>query len=412
MDIRVKLAGLELKNPVVVASGDIGCHVGQIKEAEHFGAAAFITKGCIPLSGASGLSRRTRIRVDFKKNALRGLAGFRRLGLEQAESLISDAKKEVKIPVGANVFVMLPTEEEKEIVTAAAKRLCRKGADFIELDTTGNLPVHFGETEKIGKTGEYFSGDMAERYPRFVYETIKAVKKAVDIPVFGKVAYENINVPALISAMEGAGIDVIDVGNAGMGVMPGIMDIHKPDRMAGDFVSADKILSLCLTGDALRRFSQAYIIRSAKSVSTPILGCGGIMGWRHIVEAIMCGAAATAVCSAFAIRGFGIIRKMKEGLIRFMEEKGYDSLDEFRGLFVDRVALTPGEIRVFDVVAKVDHEKCSGCGLCAKPAHCGVSERAIKILDNKAVVDEAQCLGCETCAGICPETAITMVRKR
>ena len=158
MDIRVKLAGLELKNPVVVASGDIGCHVGQIKEAEHFGAAAFITKGCIPLSGASGLSRRTRIRVDFKKNALRGLAGFRRLGLEQAESLISDAKKEVKIPVGANVFVMLPTEEEKEIVTAAAKRLCRKGADFIELDTTGNLPVHFGETEKIGKPGNTFRG--------------------------------------------------------------------------------------------------------------------------------------------------------------------------------------------------------------------------------------------------------------
>lgn len=94
MDIRAKLAGLELENPIVVASGDIGCHVGQIKEAEHFGATALITKGCIPLSGASGLTRKTRIRVDFKKNALRRVAGFRRLGLEQAENLISDAKKE------------------------------------------------------------------------------------------------------------------------------------------------------------------------------------------------------------------------------------------------------------------------------------------------------------------------------
>lgn len=411
MDISVKIANLELKNPIVVASGDIGCHVEQIKEAEHFGAAAFITKGCIPLPGASGLSRKTRIRVDFKKNALRGVAGFRRLGLEQAENLISDAKKEVKIPVGANVFVMLPTEEEKEMVTTAAEKLSRKGADFIELDTTGNLPVHFGETKLSGATGEYFSEGMARNYPQFVCETIKAVKKAVDVPVLGKVAYENINVPALISAMEEAEVDIIDIGNAGMGVLPGIMDIHNPDKMRGDFVSADKNLSLCLTGDALRRFSQAYIIRSAKSVSTPILGCGGIMGWRHIVEAIMCGAAATAICSAFVIRGFGIIRRMREGLIRFMEEEGYDSLEEFKGLFVNKVALTPGEIRVFDVVAEVDREKCNGCGLCAKPAHCGLSERAIKMIGNKAVVDEKQCLGCETCASICPEKAIKMVKK-
>jgi len=394
-----------------VASGDIGCHIGQIKEAEHFGAAAFITKGCIPMPGASGLTRKSRIRVDLMKNGLKGLAGFRRLGLEQAENLISDAKKEVKIPVGANIFVMLPTEEEKEIVTAAARKLCRRGADFIELDTTGNLPVHFGETGDSEETGEYFSEDMARKYPQFVYETIKAVKEAVDVPVLGKVAYENINVPALISAMEEAEVDIIDIGNAGMGVMPGIMDIYNPDKMRGDFVSADKILSLCLTGNALRRFSQAYIIRAAKSVRTPILGCGGIMGWRHIIEAIMCGASATSICTAFVIRGFEIIRRMKEGLIRFMEEKGYDSIAEFRGLFVDKVALAPGEIRVFDVVARVDREKCNGCGLCAKPAHCGLSERAIKIMNNRAVIDETQCLGCETCASICPETAITMVKK-
>ncbi|MFZ0448452.1 MAG: 4Fe-4S binding protein [Desulfatiglandaceae bacterium] len=95
-----------------------------------------------------------------------------------------------------------------------------------------------------------------------------------------------------------------------------------------------------------------------------------------------------------------------------MEEQGYDSVEEFRGLFLDKVALTPGEIEAFDVVAKVDNEKCNGCGLCAKPAHCGLSERAIKIVNNKAVVDETQCLGCETCASICPETAITMVKKK
>ena len=36
IDLSVELAGLHLKNPIVVASGDIGCNLGQIKEAEYY----------------------------------------------------------------------------------------------------------------------------------------------------------------------------------------------------------------------------------------------------------------------------------------------------------------------------------------------------------------------------------------
>lgn len=410
--LSVNLGGIELKNPLVVASADIGCHLGQIKEAEKYGAAAFITKGCIPKPGASGLARKPRFRVDLKKGALTGIAGFRRLGLEEAERLISEAKKEVKIPIGANVFVMLPSDEEMDVVTKASKRLCESGADFVELDTTGNLPVHFGETEETGKTGEYFLDETAAKYPGFVYETIRSVKRVVDIPVLGKIAYENLNVPALIQAMEKAKVDIIDIGNAGMGVLPGIVDIYNPDKLQGGFESADKNLALCLTGDPLRTAAQAYLIRSAKSLQAPILGCGGIMNWKHVVEAIMCGATATSVCTAFMVRGFEILRKMEKGLLNFMKEQSYSSIEEFRGILLDKVALTPSEINVIDAVARVEPEKCNGCGLCAKPAHCGLERRAIKLVNGKAVIDEAQCIGCETCASICPAGAITMIIKK
>jgi dihydropyrimidine dehydrogenase (NAD+) subunit PreA len=95
----------------------------------------------------------------------------------------------------------------------------------------------------------------------------------------------------------------------------------------------------------------------------------------------------------------------------FMEEQGYQSLGEFRGILVDRIALTPSEIEVFDAVARVESDKCNGCGLCIKPAQCGLERRAITLQDEVAVVDERQCSGCETCAGICPVGAITMVVK-
>ena len=64
VDLRVDLGDLKLKNPFVVSSSDVGCHIGQIKEAADFGAAAFITKGCFPRPKAVGLTRKPRFRTS------------------------------------------------------------------------------------------------------------------------------------------------------------------------------------------------------------------------------------------------------------------------------------------------------------------------------------------------------------
>lgn len=412
VDLGVNLGGLKLKNPFIVASGDIGCHLGQIKEAAGFGAAAFIIKGCIPRPDSAGLTRKARFRVNLKMGALRGIAGYRRLGLDQAVQLIAEAKKEVEIPVGANIILGRPSEEEGEIVTQAAKALCETGADFIEINASANLSAHFGETERRGQTGEYFMVEMSAKYPGFVGETIARVKSSVDVPIIGKVAYQNLNVPAMLEAMEKAKVDIIDVGNSGMALLPDTLDIYHPDRTGKIFDSADKSLSMSFTGDRFRAAAQAYLIRSSKQVKTPIIGCGGISNWRHVVEAVMCGATATSICTAFMLHGFEILKEMETGLRGFMEEQGYQSLEEFRGIVLDNIALTPAEITVFDAFARVDPERCNGCGLCAKPAHCGLDRIAITLRDEIAVVDEAQCMGCETCASICPVDAITMIVKK
>lgn len=410
-DLKVDLGGLSLKNPFVVASGDIGCHMGQIREAEGFGAAAFIIKGCIPVSGAVGLTRRPRFRVDLKKGILSGHAGVRRLGLDDARRLIATAKKEVKIPIGANIFVMVPTDEEKHNVVKAAKELYESGADLIELDTTGNLPVHFGETGKEKLKGEHFLDETAGKYPGFVHDVIKSVKQVVSVPVMGKIAYENLNVPVMLQAMEGAGIDIIDIGNGGLALVPGNLDIYHPEKRWGGFETADKSVSLSLTGEPLRMIALGYILRAAKSIKTPILGCGGIMDWPNAVEAIMCGATAVASCTLYYLRGFGVIPGMISGLKQFIEKQSYTSLADFRGIVVDKLALNFNDITVLDAVARVDPAKCNGCGLCIRPAQCGIDRRAISMVDSVAVVDETQCHGCETCASICPVKAVSMVIK-
>ena len=411
-DLSVDLGGLKLKNPFVVASSDIGCHLGQIKEAAHFGAAAIITKGCLPRPDAAGLARKPRFRANLDRGTLCGVAGYRRLSLAQAMQLISDAKKTVDIPVGANVIVGLPGEEERELVTKASRMLSESGADFIEINASGNLPAHHGESEKKGETVESFMAEISAKYPGFVRETIESVKSVVDVPIIGKVAYLDLNIPALMGAMERAGVDVIDIGNSGVALSSDALDIYHPDRTGKIFASADKNLSLSCYGDPLRALARANLIRGAKQLKTPILGCGGIMNWKHAVEAIMCGATATSICTAFMLYGFEILEDMIAGLKRFMEEQDYRSTKAFRGIIVDRIALAPSEVTVFDAVARVDPEKCNGCGLCAKPAHCGLDRRAITLQDEIAVVDEGQCSGCETCASICPAEAIIMIVKR
>ncbi|MFC1930097.1 4Fe-4S binding protein [Chloroflexota bacterium] len=409
VDLRVNLGGLKLRNPLVVASSDLGCHVGAIKEAEEYGAAAFITKGCIPRPGAVGLTRKPRHRVDLKKGTIIGHAGSRRLNLEESKKLISEAKKAVKIPVGANIFVMEPTAEEKYYVTRAAQEVYESGADFIELDATGNLPQHFGETGEMNVIGEYFADELAAKYPGFIYDVIRSTKTVIGVPVMAKVAYENVNVPVLIQAMEKGGANIIDIGNAAVGLIPGSIDIYHPEKKLGGFVSANKSTLLSLFGEPLRSVAQGYLIRSAKILKTPILACGGIMNWQHVVEDIMCGATATASCTIYMLRGYEVLAKMEKGLRKFMEDQGYSTIEEFRGIILDKVALSFAEIDVKHVVAQVDSEKCNGCGLCLKPGHCGLEMRAIGMVDGKAFVNEAQCVGCETCASLCPVNAITII---
>jgi ferredoxin len=56
------------------------------------------------------------------------------------------------------------------------------------------------------------------------------------------------------------------------------------------------------------------------------------------------------------------------------------------------------------MAAKVDPEKCTGCGACAD--ECPTD--AIEMKDDKAVVNEDECVDCGACVDVCPSEAITL----
>ncbi|BBI71802.2 hypothetical protein HAALTHF_16190n [Vreelandella aquamarina] len=73
----------------------------------------------------------------------------------------------------------------------------------------------------------------------------------------------------------------------------------------------------------------AEIARDPATPTLPISGIGGISTWRDAAEFIALGAGSVQVCTAAMLNGFRIVEEMKDGLSRWMAEKGYDSIEAF-----------------------------------------------------------------------------------
>ena len=75
----------------------------------------------------------------------------------------------------------------------------------------------------------------------------------------------------------------------------------------------------------------AEIARDPETAGLPISGIGGITTWRDAVEFIALGAGNVQVCTAAMVYGFKIVQDMSDGLSNYMDEKGYRSVEDFRG---------------------------------------------------------------------------------
>jgi len=399
--LSVNLGGLELKNPLVVASSDVMRDIRQIKKAEEFGASAVILKAIFP-PGAVALESNLRCYLDKKTGSLYGLAGTKRLTYDEGIELLKLAKKETKIKVGANIPFY--NFEDREIYAETARRVVNAGADFVEINYSPQTPVHL---QAMVKAGEWETkhqvglerAELTKELPKWAEEGTKIIKQAVSVPVITKICPRGIEVGEIALAMERGGSHVIDIMNGGGG-SPRI------DIFDGGKLIMPGARTCCETtlGGAIRELANGWAIQVAKTVNIPILGTGGMTSWEHVVERIMFGATATSFCTLLMIHGFKSLREIFNGLSGFMEKYGYNRIEDFRGLGLKCIAPSLPLCDLIPSVARIDREKCTGCGICLEPAHC----LAMHMEDGFAAVNDKECLGCGTCFLFCPVGAISM----
>ena len=318
-DLSVRLGHLELKNPVVCASGEWTASADGMRAALERGAAAVVAKSANE-SEAARRQLETAEYVLFDERweplpwgpAPRSATLLNRSGLVRepfdswVETLVAldrDAAERDAYVV-ASLIVGDPDE-----AVAAARTLEEAGLRWLEL----NVGAPHGSEAPAGtiRTGA---------------ELVSAVREAVRIPLTAKIAGQGDVLAASEDATE-AGADHVCLATRPLGFVP---DLETQRPALGTFGAVGGAWLLPLT---LRWVAKA---RQRFGGEIPIVGTGGARDGRDVARFLLAGASAVQLGSVVFTDGFDAIARALDELTAYLDEQGA-SASELVGRAADAV---------------------------------------------------------------------------
>ncbi len=335
-------------------------------------------------------------------------ADRRLLGLNNIE-LITDRPLEVNLreikkvkrewPDRAMIVsLMVPCNEEawKAILARVEETDC----DGIELN--------FGCPHGMSERG---MGAAVGQVPEYIEMVARWCKQHSRMPVIVKLTpnITDIRYPAR-AAMKG-GADAVSLINTISSIVSVDLDNFAPMPTIDGKGSHGGYCGPAVKPIALNMVAE--IARDKETHGLPISAIGGISTWRDAAEFIAMSAGTVQVCTAAMTFGFRIVEEMKSGLARWMDEKGYATIEDFRGRAVPNV--TDWQYLNLNYVTKahIDQDLCIKCGRCYAACEDTSHQAIMKEKDGKRhfEVIDAECVACNLCVEVCPvQDCITMVR--
>ncbi|HKX98046.1 MAG TPA: dihydroorotate dehydrogenase [Candidatus Nitrosocosmicus sp.] len=295
-NIPIKISGLNLKNPVIVASGILGLSQSIFNRLYNLGAGAIVSKS-ISLLPREGYRNPTIVNVDRMSyiNAV-GLAN------PGAESF----SKEISNNIGP-LFVSLVGSDKSEI-----SAIVRKFNDLKILGFELNLSC-----PHVEKMGMEIGDDL-----NLVNDMIRSIKKETTKPLFVKVGLGKSDILEVARVAESAGADGITAINT--------LRAMKIDIQTRCPVLENKIGGL--SGSAIKPLGIRCVYELSKSLRIPIIGCGGIMTYADVIEYMMAGASAVQIGSLIGLRGIYSIGRIVRSLRSYLEATNISDIKEIIGI--------------------------------------------------------------------------------
>ena len=213
----------------------------------------------------------------------------------------------------------------------------------------------------------------------------------------------------IIARSEDAGADGVSLINTIKSIVGVDIDTFVPRPVVGNLSTNGGYCGVAVKPIALHMVAA---LAREKEFGLPISGIGGIANWRDAVEFLLLGSSSVQVCTEVMLKGYRIVEDMIEGLNTWMDEKGFERLDQVIGKSIPHYSEWGDLDLNYETVAKIDAAKCIGCQLCMVACHDGAHQCIHPNPDGTRipVVDEAECVGCNLCQIVCPvQGCISMV---
>ena len=293
----VNLAGVELKNPVMVASGTFGSgeEYSEFVDLNRLG--AVVTKGVANVPWPGNPTPRIAEVYGGMLNAI----GLQNPGIDVFISRDIPFLKKYDTKIIVNVCGR-STEDYCEVV----ERLADQPVDMLEINIS---------CPNVKEGGIAFGQD-----PKAVEAITKEVKKHAAQPVIMKLSPNVTDITEMAKAAQAGGADALSLINTLTGM--------KIDVQKRTFAIANKTGGL--SGPAVHPIAVRMVYQTAQAVDIPIIGMGGITNAEDALEFILAGATAVSVGTANFANPYATV-DVVEGIESYMRMHQIEDINELIG---------------------------------------------------------------------------------
>ena len=297
-DLSVKIAGVELKNPVMTASGTFGSGMEYSDFVDLSRLGAVVTKGVanVPWPG------NPTPRVAEIRSGMMNAIGLQNPGIDVFCKRDIPFLQKYDTRIIVNVCGRT-TEDYCEV----AERLAEEPVDMLEINIS---------CPNVKCGGISFGQD-----PKAVEQITAEIKKHAKQPVIMKLSPNVTDITEIARAAEAGGADALSMINTLTGMK---IDINRRT-----FAIANKTGGV--SGPAVHPIAVRMVYQTAQAVKIPIIGMGGIATAEDALEFIMAGATAVSAGTANFFNPYATV-EIAEGSEKFMVQQKVEDINQLIGI--------------------------------------------------------------------------------
>lgn len=302
LDITTKIGTLNLKNPIMPASGTFSEDLAQVFDLDVIG--AHVTK-TITREKRSG---NPTPRICEVRGSMLNSIGIPSKGVDEFK---------------ANVIPFYAQYDAPLIVSISAGSADEFASLCEEISVPGVAAVEVNiSCPNIEEDGKAFA-----MRPSTTEAVMRKLRNATDLPLWAKLTPNTGETTEVAKAAEEAGADALVVSNT---LLAMAIDINTRRPKLGNLMGG-------LSGPAFKPIALRMAYQCAKSVDIPVIGCGGISTIEDVIEYLIAGAAAVQIGTATFIEP-QIMARMVVGLESYLQSQGLNSVKQLIGCVEDEEA--------------------------------------------------------------------------